>query len=123
MKQKLFILLLVLIMFACTACGTTITHGEVYNKEYREASTVIMMYPLTISNGKTTTTTIVPYTVYYPERYVIFIKDYNGEEWLTEDYYVSKEVYDQIEIGSMFEYDESRGDLGDEPHTKERKED
>ena len=66
---------------------------------------------------------MIPYFVHYPDRYVIFIKTYKDEEWKTEDFYVSKEVYDSIKIGDMFLYDEERGDLQDEPYTKERKED
>ena len=81
------------------------------------------MLPLVISNGKTTTAKMIPYLVHYPDGYVIFIKAYQDEEWKTEDFYVSKEVYDSINIGDMFLYDEERGDLQDEPYTKERKED
>lgn len=51
------------------------------------------------------------------------IKAYQDKEWKTEDFYVSKEVYESINIGDMFLYDEERGDLQDEPYTKERKED
>ena len=80
-----------------------------------------MMLPLVISTGKTTTTTIIPYTIYYPERYAIYIKAFDGEQWITEDFYVVKDVFDQISVGNMFEYDESRGDLTDEPYTKEKK--
>jgi hypothetical protein len=80
-----------------------------------------MMIPITISTGKVTTTSIIPYTVHYPERYVIHIKDFDGEEWITEDFYVTKDTFDQVSVGNMFEYDESRGDLADEPYTKEKK--
>ncbi len=119
--KRIFLFLICLLLILCLcACGSSITSGEVYEKEYKEAYTTIMSFPLVISNGNTTTTTIIPYLVHYPERYVIFIKDYNGKEWLTEDFYVSEEVYNQIKIGDMFEYDKSRGDLKDEPYTKEK---
>ena len=65
---------------------------------------------------------MVPYTVYYPERWVIFIKSFEDGEWLTEDFYVSETVYNSISIGDMFEYDENRGDLEEEPYTKEKAE-
>ena len=94
--------------------------GEVYDKEHRDAFTTVSLYPLIISNGKTTTTTMVPYTVYYPERWVIFIKSFEDGEWITEDFYVSEAVYNSINIGDMFEYDENRGDLTDEPYTKQK---
>ena len=115
-------LVLVLCLAVFCSCGNKITEGEVYEKEYREEFTTIMSFPLVISNGKTTTTTIIPYVVHYPERYVIHIKAFQDGEWVTEDFYVSKDVYDTINVGYMFEYDEERGDLQDEPYTKERQE-
>lgn len=121
MKRVLLgIICLFLILNLC-ACGNNITDGEVYEKEYRKAYTTVMMLPMVISNGKTTTTHVIPYFVHYPERYVLFIKKFNGEEWLKEDFYIGKDVYEQINIGDMFEYDKSRGDLKDEPYSKEKK--
>lgn len=120
-KHFICSLLLLTLLFCCCGCSNKITHGEVYKKEHRDAYTTVTMLPLVISTGKSTTTTMIPYTVYYPERYVIYIKDFDGEEWITEDFYVTKDVFDQISIGHMFEYDESRGDLTDEPYTREKK--
>lgn len=122
MKKISIAIVLVFVLFL-SACSPKITSGEVYAKEYREAFTTLSFYPLIISDGKTTTTTMVPYTVYYPERWVIFIKSFEDGEWLTEDFYVSESVYNSISIGDMFEYDENRGDLTDEPYTKEKAED
>ena len=123
MKKIIGALICFLLVVYLCGCSNVITEGEVYEKEYREEYTTIMMLPMVISNGKSTTTTMVPYFIHYPERYVIFIKAYQDEEWKTEDFYVSKEVYDSTNIGDMFLYDEERGDLQDEPYTKERKED
>ena len=123
MKKIIGVIVCLLLVVSLCGCSNAIIEGEVYEKEYREAYTTVMMLPLVISNGKTTSTIIVPYFVHYPDRYVVFIKAYQDEEWKTEDFYVSKEVYDSINIGDMFLYDEERGDLQDEPYTKERKED
>ena len=123
MKKVIGALICLLLVVSLCGCSNEITEGEVYEKEYREAHTTVMMLPLVISNGKTTKTTMIPFLVHYPDRYIIFIKAYQDEEWKTEDFYVSKEVYDSIKIGDMFLYDEERGDLQDEPYTKERKED
>lgn len=38
------------------------------------------------------------------------------------DFYVSKEIYDAVNIGDMFFFDEERGDLEEEPYKRERKE-
>ena len=123
MKKIIGALICILLVVSLCGCSNTITEGEVYEKEYREAHTQVMILPLIISNGKTTSTIMVPYFVHYPDRYVIFIKAYQDKEWKTEDFYVSKEVYDSIKIRDMFLYDVERGDLQDEPYTKERKED
>lgn len=123
MKKIISVLICLLLIVSLSGCSNKITEGEVYEKEYREEFTTVMMLPLVISNGKTTTTKIIPYFVHYPDRYVVFIKAYQDEEWKTEDFYVSKEVYDSINIGDMFLYNGERGDLQDEPYTKERKED
>ena len=122
MKKVIGALICLLLVVSLCGCSNVITEGEVYEKEYREEYTAVMMLPLVISNGKSSTTTMIPYIVRYPDRYVIFIKAYQDEEWKTEDFYVSKEVYDSINIGDMFLYDEKRGDLQNEPYTKERKE-
>lgn len=123
MKKVIGALICLLLVVSLCGCSNVITEGEVYEKEYREEYTAVVMLPLVISNGKSSTITMIPYIVRYPDRYVIFIKAYQDEEWKTEDFYVSKEVYDSINIGDMFLYDEERGDLQDEPYTKERKED
>lgn len=120
MKKICIAILLILFL---SACSPKITSGEVYEKQHRNAFTTVSSYPLIISNGKTTTMVMVPYTVYYPERWVVFIKSFEDDEWKTEDFYVSESVYNSIRIGYMFEYDENRGDLTDEPYTKEKAED
>lgn len=120
MKKIICAVLVLSVALALCGCDE-ITEGEVYQKEYREAYTTVMILPFVISNGKTTKTYAVPYFVHYPDRYVVFIKAYQDGEWKTEDFYVSKEVYDTINIGDMFLYDKDRGDLQDEPYTKKRK--
>lgn len=122
MKKIIGALICLLLVVSLCGCSNVITEGEVYEKEYREEYTAVVMLPWVISNGKSSTKTMIPYIVRYPDRYVIFIKAYQDEEWKTEDFYVSKEVYDSINIGDMFLYDEKRGDLQNEPYTKERKE-
>ncbi len=121
MKRVLLSAICLFLLFSLCACGNNITDGEVCKKEYKEEYTTITMLPFVISNGKNATTMLIPHTVHYPDRYVIYIKKFNGEEWLEEDFYVAEDVYNQINVGDMFEYDKSRGDLKDEPYTKERK--
>ena len=123
MKKVILMLIIAMMLLALIGCAPSITEGEVYAKEYREAHARVSVFPIVISSGKTTTTTMVPYVITYPERFVIFIKAYQEGEWKTEDFYVSEETYDSVNIGDMFLYDKNRGDLQDEPYTKKRKTD
>ena len=118
MKKALF-LIGILLCLTLTGCSNVITEGEVYNKEHRESRVVVMPMTMVHSNGKTTYTTVVPVTWYYPESYVIFIKAYDSEseEWQTEDYYVEEEVYNSTNIGDYFVFDEEIM-LQDEPREK-----
>lgn len=120
-KLKLFILTLIIVLglVMLTGCSKEIKEGEVYNKEFKEAHTRIAIIPLTTFNGKTTTTVMIPYTYYYPDRYIIYIKKFEDNKWKTADYYVTKEIYETISIGDQFEYVEGR-DLIDEPYTREK---
>lgn len=121
-NRLLFILVVSILLITLCSCDDAITEGEVYEKEYKDDFTTVMSYPVVISNGKTVSTIIVPYTVHYPERYVIRIRDYIDDQWVTEDFYVEKEVYDSINVGDIFKFDKDRGDLKDEPYTKEKQE-
>lgn len=105
-----------------SSCGSAITSGEVYDKEFIPAHSEVQYMPTVIFDGKTTRTALIPYTFYYEDRYVIYIKAFDGENWQAEDFFVPEEVYNALRIGDMFEYDESRGDLDDEPYTKEKME-
>lgn len=51
---------------------------------------------------------------------MIYIKAFDGENWQTEDFFVPAEVYNALQIGDAFVYDESRGDMDGEPYTKEK---
>lgn len=122
-KLKIFILIGIMIIgvLLLTGCSQKITDGEVYEKEYKEAHTEIRMIPIVTTNGKTTHTTIIPYTYHYPDRYIVYIKKFEDNEWKTANYYITKEIYESINIGDQFEYVEGR-DLTDEPYTREKSE-
>lgn len=119
-KRIISIFVLVAILLLTTGCSQKISDGEVYQKEYREAHTEVRMIPVTMYNGKTSTVMIVPYTYYYPDRYIVYIKKFEDNEWKTANYYVTKDIYDNIEIGNQFEYVKGR-DLTEEPYTREKK--
>lgn len=121
MKKIALFLSIILVFGLLVSCSKLINEGDIYEKEFKPEYTTVSVLPMTISNGKTVTTIMVPYTIHYPDRWVIYIKAYEEEkqEWLTEDFYVSKEVYDSVNIGDRFVFDESMG-TRDEPYTKTR---
>lgn len=121
-KKIVFTLLIVLALIMLTSCSDSINEGDVYEKEFKPEYTTVSVLPMTISSGKTVTTIMVPYTIHYPDRWVIYIKAYDEEacNWINEDFYVSEEVYDSVDIGDYFVFDEDMG-TRDEPYTKTRK--
>ena len=119
MKKIIILLLLILILnFVFCSCAKKIESGEVYKKEYRPARSSLIYLPQTVVMGNNVTTMSVPKVVYYPERYVVFIRAYHEGEWISEDFYVSPERYAQIQLGDNFTYNEELGDLNDEPYTE-----
>lgn len=121
MIKKILVITIVLFGLLLSGCGNELKQGEVYEKEFKPAYNQLMFIPVVISNGKTCSTILVPYFYHYPDRYVIRIKAFKDNEWLTNEIYVSQNVYDSIVLGSEFEYVEGR-DLLDEPYTREKKE-
>ncbi len=123
--KKLRIIALMCIILLCalllTGCSQKITDGEVYKKEFKEAHTEIRIMPIVTTNGKTTHTIMMPFTYSYPDRYIVYIKKFEDNEWKTANYYVTKEIYENIKIGDEFKYVEGR-DLVDEPYTREKSE-
>ena len=122
-KKIVFTLLIVLALIMLISCSDSINEGDVYEKEFKPEYTTVSVLPMTISNGKTVTTIMVPYTIHYPDRWVIYIKAYDEEtrKWITEDFYVSEEVYDSVNIGDYFVFDEDMG-TRDETYTKQESE-
>lgn len=115
MKKKILPLIIAVILL--TGCGCK--KGEIYEKEFREARTWVQMVPIIHTNGKTSWTQMVPIVHSHPDEYIIKIRSLDGKDVGT--YYVEKEVYDECEVGMMFEYDKERGDLKEEPLTKKEK--
>lgn len=108
------------LLISLCGCGHRLTEGEVYEKEYKEAETNVVIIPIVISNGKSTKTTMIPYVYYYPDRWVIRIREPNGDgTYMTDEYYTAKEVYDSVNIGDTFIFDPDR-DFENEPYTREQ---
>ena len=116
------IALLVLMLLLLVGCGARIASGEVIDKKYTEAHTQVIMAPIVMSNGKTTTTTIIPFIYHYADRWEITIRQYDAEDGaeVTATYRVTQEVYDAVSMHDEFVYDK---DMEPEEleYTRERK--
>lgn len=95
MKRKLLIsIILITLLFILAGCGYGELKGNVIDKQYTPAKTTM----IPVRAGKVTS--IMP--VHHPERYEIKIqKEEDGEiktTWIT----ISKERYENIQIGDYF---------------------
>lgn len=109
MKKIIFLCAaLLMLMLTFTGCVEKITEGEVVEKNFTPAHVQPRVIPVIISNGKTTTTTMIPYMYYYPDTWSITIQNWDEKEneILTATYRITEEVYNTVEIGAEFVYDE-----------------
>lgn len=104
MKIKSIALLLILLVII-TGCAPKITSGEVIGKEFEPAHVEVRVIPIVYTDGKTSHTTWMPYTYYYPDIFKVIISgtDQNGQRQI-EVFRVTKEVYDSVTIGAEFVY-------------------
>lgn len=93
--------------------------GEVYEKEFKPRHIQTLLMPVCISNGKSTTTVLMPYIIIYPDRWRVCIRAFDGKQWKSTSYYVPPEVYNAVKVGDQFVYEKGR-DLDKEPYTKTR---
>lgn len=114
----------VILMFLLCSCSNKITQGEVIEKTYTPAHSEITIVPFITSNGKTSTVRVVPFVYYYSDKWEIKIQKWNEEskEMQTAVFRVTKEVYDDIDIGSEFIYKEDM-EPDDPEYTRQKQED
>lgn len=80
----------------------SITEGYITELNHEEEHSDLVMIPMTITTGKTSTTIMQPTYNYYPESFEVVIED--GEE--KEDFYVEKSVFRKLKIGDRFRFDD-----------------
>lgn len=112
MKFKL--LFIVIAMLLLCGCGTILTEGEVYDKQFIESHSEVTAFPATVpsvnaATGQITTDVkTVPHICYYSDAYAIYIRAFRDNEWVTAVYYVPEDVYNSVNIGDTFKYEEGR---------------
>lgn len=98
MKRAIAALMLCLSL----ACDPSLKDGEVTSRKFHPAHTQITLMPIVSSNGKTTTTTLIPVPMYYPESWSVDIKKFDGKKWKRATWWVNRETYDQVTVGCWF---------------------
>ena len=108
MINKIIKLLIIpLTVLILCGCSHDVTYGEIINKEHNEPYRQLLILPVHISNGKNSTTILVPYWVFHEENWKIEIKGKNKDGGIdTETYYITEDLYNNINIGDMYEYRE-----------------
>lgn len=119
MKKKLILILSILIL---TGCSNDLTKGEVIDKEYNPAYRQLVLMPVHIYNGKTSTMIMVPYWIFHEENWKIEIKCIEKDCNTKQTYYITEKLYNEIKIGDIYEYNE-KTDLKKEPTFKTKEKD
>jgi len=101
------------LMGAVYGCAPLITEGEIYQKVYEPDRTWVMLMPIVIPSGKSTTTILVPMFMHDDEDFIVKIKQYDQTQAkeIKESLYVSEEVYNTVKVGDWFvsgTYDEQK---------------
>ena len=112
-QGKIGYVFLCLVLLA--ACGDGIKEGVVFRKEFRPAAKGYQTEQHTrIHNrGRSSSTVTRTFRVAYPDRWVIYV----CSDTDTADFFVKKEIYDTINVGSWFVFDTTMGTFG-EPYKR-----
>ena len=100
--MKAYIILFLCFVSFITSCSPRISEGEIINKQFSPAYTQILVLPVFLYTGKTSTVIFLPMFIAHPDSYRINIKAFNDNEWKERTLYLSKEVYEKVSIGDWF---------------------
>lgn len=121
MKRAVLVVLAVILLLGLSGCSGKITSGEVVEKNFTPAHSEVRLIPIVKSNGKSTSTRLVPFVYHYSDRWDVTIAAWDEEEkkMQTATYRVTEEVYEAAEIGAEFVYDKDMKPIEPE-YTRER---
>ena len=108
MKRYLLSISMAAVFLLISACSS-VTEGEVIKKEHKEATSYVAMMPMVVAGANgTTTTTMIPYMIHHPERWVVTVegKDEDGE-MDTKKFYLEQEEYKSYSKGDHFNSEEA----------------
>jgi hypothetical protein len=115
------------LLFYCLLCAVLLStscqklkYGDIVEKWYEPANSYFMLMPMIISNGKTTSTIMIPYYIYDNEDWCIKVTGIGTKgDTITRTFYVDKITYDTLSVGNFICVDGKCDE--DENNTKVRK--
>lgn len=106
----IFLLIVIVVVLAVGESEPEITEGRVIHKEYHEEYNTVIMMPIVVSTGKTSTTSMIPIWQHHPATWEIVIEAFDEESnRVEENFYVNESVYNEVSIGDFFRFDEDMG--------------
>lgn len=93
-------LLAILCFVSCSKTVPKLKEGYVIEKWYEPTRTYVTMMPMVVSNGKSSTVIMIPFSITDYADWCLKIRGkYNNEEMI-EIIYVSQNQYDSLSLGS-----------------------
>lgn len=78
-----------------------ITDGVITELNHEEEYSEVILMPMSISNGNSTTTIMQPTYIHYPETFEVVIE--NGDK--KEDFYIKEKAFKNLKVGERFKFD------------------
>lgn len=117
-QNRHFLYCLLCTVFLFTSCQK-MKYGNVVEKWYEPESHYMMLMPMTISTGKSTTTIMIPYYIHDNEDWCIKVTGIGVKgDTITRTYYVDKIAFDTLSVGKFICVEGACDD--DENNTKVR---
>ena len=116
--SRLLFCCLLCTVFLFTSCQK-MKYGNIVEKWYEPENHYMMLMPMTISTGKSTTTMMIPYYIHDNEDWCIKVTGIGTKgDTITRTYYVDKMAFDTLSVGKFICVDGACDD--DENNTKVR---
>ena len=117
-RNRHFLYCFLCTVFLFTSCQK-MKYGNVVEKWHEPGSHYMMLMPMTISTGKSTTTMMIPYYIHDNEDWCIKVTGIGVKgDTITRTYYVDKMAFDTLSVGKFICVDGACDD--DENNTKVR---
>lgn len=93
-----------MLLIVAVGCSSAPVNGIVTAKAFTPAHSFMVVMPITMSDGRNTTTTLIPVWFHEPDRWTLTIEPYDsdGKPLAVRKIMVQRGVYDTVKIGEWF---------------------